>query len=60
MLEKLKRLFEPSAEEIAEGLRAYEDLHNRPFFQPQTCPFSKYVREKGVLVRAFRDTRYDN
>jgi hypothetical protein len=60
MLERLKRLFEPSADEIVEGLKSYEAVHGRPYFSPQLCPFSKYVRENGVVTRLFRDTRYDN
>jgi hypothetical protein len=60
MFEKLKRWLDPSVEEIAAGLAAYEELHGRPFFTPKMCPFSKYVREVGVLSRAFLDTRHDN
>lgn len=60
MLEKLKRLFEPSAAEIAEGLKGYEEVHGRPYFSPQLCPFSQHVREHGVVTRIFRGTRYDN
>jgi len=60
MLEKLKNLFKPSTEEILEGLKGYEEVHGRPYFSPQLCPFSKYVRANGVVTRIFGDTRYDN
>jgi hypothetical protein len=61
MLQWLKEIFRgPTHEELLISLSAFEALTGRTFFQSKSCPFSKYVRENGVLSRQFSETRHDN
>jgi len=60
MLKWIRSFLDPTPAEMLLGLSAWEEVYNRPFFSPEECPFSNYVRQYGVLSRMFRTTRHDN
>lgn len=61
MLRWLKSLFTEtmSDEDFLAGLAWKETRLDRPFFQGE-CPFSRHVKNFGVVSRKQRDARNDN